>query len=180
MSAKCRKNLFVEACGLEAIYAPRVVLENLRRDSNGDMISIATAGDGRILWSGKTKSIRNFAENATKFSSPYNSLDGVSIRKLKRFSYLAGRLSSKGFCEEAVKPLVRLCLQFWKLKFKDFNGLCRKIFSLAKCQQFKVDSYPRAVHLRIKPFRTGKWKTLGVGQGMAPLWCWKTVYRPPE
>lgn len=173
ISAKQKRNLLLKACGLESTFAPRIVLENLKRDSDGNLIVIATGRDGRILWSGKTKQLQYLTENQVKFSTPWSSTSKVEMVKAKRFSYLVRVLSEHGAQECTIKPLVRLSLQYFRLNLPNFYGLVRKVLSTVISRIVRVDGPLRCYSLQSKPFLLRKRKDLGLTLGTVPLWDWR-------
>jgi len=126
-SVKQKLNLLTQVTGLEAIFTPRVVLESLVEGKDGKFVSVMTGRDGRYLWSGETKLTRHPGVNR-KFTFPLN-FYGRSKQKLSKASYLFGVLCRDGLPEKAVKPLVRLCLQFYRLKMDAFERIKHTILA---------------------------------------------------
>jgi hypothetical protein len=175
ISERRRRNLFLEAMGKEFAFTPRVVLETVVpvEGDESNMI-VATGRDGRVLWAGKAH--KKSPEKGRKFTFPWSgsTITGQFRRKLKRFSYLTSCLATRELPKEAIKPLVRLAVQFERLKWKDFKGLCKCVLRTL-VQKVTFDGYPGVLHSRIKPYLTGKRKVLDRNPGIViPLWD----YRP--
>jgi hypothetical protein len=158
----------LKACGLEATFTPNVVLESLGKDKDGNVVSVMTGRDGRFLWSGQTKLVR-YPDVTRKFSYPWNSISKIEKRKSARFSYIIRIISESSLSLKAVRPLVRLALQFWQLDMNAFVRIGHKILSCTPTVVCRRSSAARA--LRIKPTLLESEKPLNrFGLESVPLW----------
>lgn len=165
----------MKACGLEATFTPNVVLESLGKDKDGNIVSVMTGRDGRFLWSGKTKLVR-YPDTKRKFSYPWNYISKNEKRKSARFSYMIRVLSESSLDSKAIRPLVRLALQFWQLDMNAFVRIGHKILSCTPTVVCRRSSVADA--LRIKPTLLGLEKPLNrFGLESVPLWDRRR--RPP-
>nr|WPE03613.1 MAG: RNA-dependent RNA polymerase [Beauveria bassiana splipalmivirus 1] len=170
-------NLLLEATGKEFTFTPKVVLETIvpGKGTEDDKV-IATGRDGRILWTGKAH--KKSPKEGRKFTFPWfgPNVTGQIERKSKRFSYLVNRLSVEMLPKEAIKPLTRLAVQFHRLKWIDFKGLCKSVLSTLS-QKVTFDGHSGVIRSRIKPYLLDKRKVLSSHSGIVvPLWD----YRPKE
>jgi len=177
VSDKRRRNLFVEILGLKACFAPFIVRETVIEHRKYGLASISSARDGRPLWIGTTnKSLKHDLKPGDgKFSSPWSSASKLDKMKSAKISYLSGIVADKGLCEKAIKPLVRLASQFWRLGWKDFKGLLSSIIATI-CSSSKVRRTTALYRLQSKPTLLGRDKTLGADLGKVPLWGWRPRY----
>lgn len=167
-TVKARKNALVSICGLESIYAPVMVLENLRKE--GDNIqSVCTGRDGRVLWCGSTK-LTKYPDVTRKFTSFRYAPGWGFVRRLNKLSYLFSVLAETGLTAKSVKPLVRLSLQAFCLDWSHFKGLVKAILA-SLGTKIKVRR-PSVINiLRIKPRLTGaEIKSKLSGLANIPLW----------
>jgi hypothetical protein len=174
-SAKSRTNLILRTCGLEATFAPRVVLETLVEGKDG-LVSVCTGRDGRILWSGKTKFLRHTDPGVVKrkFSS-FRLSDGPFRARCDYFSYLVSVLSQTGIPRKGVEPLVRLSLKLFDLSLPAVRRIGRKILSCLETK-FQVRRKSVAHALPINPYLTGKViKSRSELLVSVPLWDWRPV-----
>jgi hypothetical protein len=173
---KRRRNILKDALGLESTFAPLLVRETIIKDrKTGGLKSISSGRDGRPLYIGNTnKSLRYLKEGMGKFSSPWRNGTECARKKSKRFSYLCAVIAQCGLREKAIKPLVRLSAQFWKLRLKDFWSLTKLIIALSSDGDMVRRTTAR-IRLQSKPSLTGSVKNLGSNLGSVPLWEWKMV-----
>jgi hypothetical protein len=142
-----RRNLILRTCGLESTFTPTYVLESVREDGKGGFESVCSDRNGRILWVGPTKnSTRVERWKFTCFRDHAN----FNRRKSDRFSYLVDTLEKRGLSAEAVRPLWRLSLVFFTLKWKAFVRLVRAVIARLD-PNTKVRMVPRVNPLRFKP-----------------------------
>jgi len=170
-SLKARKNRLVAACGLESIYAPVMVLENLIKVKDG-YESVCTGRDGRVLWRGRTKLTR-YPDVDKKFTSPRYLLGRDTANRLGRLSSLFSDLSESGLPVKAIRPLSRLSLHFLDMKKRDFIATIRAVRA---CLETKIEvRRPSGINiLRNKPYLLGKEiKSKRSCLASVPLWDWK-------
>jgi hypothetical protein len=177
VSEKTRINAFVGAMGLKSCFAPRVVYESIKKDTDGVLISVSTGRDGRVIHVGKTnKSLRYLTEGMGKFSSPWSSVSKLEKWKAARFSYISVLVARMGLPEKAIKPLVRFASQFWKLGKESFKRFARYLVALISSGSMVRRTTGRDPLKQFKPTLTGSVKILEHNLGSVPLWDW----RPPK
>lgn len=178
LSPKGKANLLVETLGLKACFAPYLVRETVVKHSKYGKVSVSTGRDGRMLWVSTTgKALKYLNEGEGKFSSPWNGVTRTQKLRAGKLSYISTIIAEEGLREEVIKPLTRLAFQFWKLKDKDFKGLCRSIVTpYSKTNQIR--RMTARYRLQSKPWilRDLGEKTLPkVMEGKVPFWDWRPI-----
>jgi hypothetical protein len=170
-SEKSRRNALLKACGLEATFTPKCVLETLTEDKEGNLVAVFTGRDGRQLWSGKTKLVR-YPDVKQRFTSPWSYAPGKKW-KSSRFSYLLRCIVENGLPAKAVKPLVRLSPQFWKLDVNSFDAIIKKLLSLVG--RVVSRRTPVVLYRTVIPFLSGKVVNSKSLLKQVPLWDFRPV-----
>lgn len=168
---KARRNALLRACELEFTFAPRVVRETIVKDDNGELKSLCTGQDGRKLWLGPVRKKLYVSEGDSKFTRIRN-LPSFNRRKADRFSYLISVLTDCKLSKKAVKPLVRLCVQFSQLNWSSFQKIVRAVIA-SLCTKIKVRRIPQATGATaVKPHLLGVEIKSDFKSVSVPLWDW--------
>lgn len=169
-TVKSRRNLLLKILGLEAAFSPKLVLETLVEGKDGKLISACSGRDGRILWSGVTKLVR-YPDEKRKFSQIREQVPGLRGRA-RLLSHLLNVLSEVGLREKAIKPLIRLAFQFYKLDHRFLKRICRKVIASLETNIIGRRQ-PSGNPLTVKPRLTGvEIKSKNQLLATVPLWDW--------
>jgi len=152
---------------------PRIVRESPGKGKDGEIISVMTGRDGRILYKGPRRKTHPVCEQG-KFSVPWFAVCEQK-RKMVRFSFIVNAIAEIGLPEKAVEPLIRLSLMIWRLKPKHCFGLMRKIIAIISTRQ-KVRRRSCPIG-RFKPIllRGQEIRSDATVSGIIPLWDYVPV-----
>lgn len=164
---------FLNALGLSKAFTPLIVCETVIKDSENNLVIVASAGDGRELGRYKPKNQKDLVLYMTKFSSPWSGRKDLK-RKADKLCNLSRLVARCGLPKEAIKPCVRLAAQYNKLSWTNFKRLVRCVtVKVTVLSNYKVRQPSlRESRLCSKPFRLKGVEISPQGEWKLPLWKW--------